>query len=390
MTYDFDTLVLRRETNSYKWAILDNEIPMWVADMDFYTAPEIRQALHQRIEQDGFGYTYAGAEYNQAIANWYEKQHDYVFTADAVLFSPGVITAIRSILKVISSEGQKICLLTPVYHTFFHVIEQSKRLVIESEMIYQDGQYTIDYRDLEAKLADPLTMVMILCNPHNPTGQLWSQTDLQKICNLCQQHDVKVISDEIHCDLTHPGHTFVPCGVVDSSVITCFAASKSFNLAGLKGSAIIINDPQLRGQISQQLRNDGVQSPTVFACVATKAALNLGETWLNELNQYLSANRQLLIDEINHKCPHVHVVDAKATYLAWLDCSKVTSDSQAFCQFIRAKTGLYLSAGNQFKGNGTYFVRWNYACPRQLLQDAINRFVQGVNLYVTERGEKHD
>lgn len=385
MKYNFDELVERRGTNSLKWDVADGELPMWVADMDFKTAPEVISALQSKLNTGVFGYQIVPDSWYKAVANWWTKRHGFKVKKEWLCFCTGVIPAITSAVKRITNAGDNVVIQTPVYDIFFHSVENTGRHVLENGLAYSDGEYSIDFADLEKKLSDPLTTMMILCNPHNPAGRVWKRQELEKVGKLCKKYGVTVLSDEIHCDLTEPGINYIPfASVCDCASITCVSASKAFNLAGLQGAAVIIPDNFLRDKIVRGLNSDEVAEPNAFAIEGTVAAFTKGGRWLDELREYISQNRKTAVAFIQRKLKKITVVKQNATYLLWLDCSKICSDAEELCSHIRKTTGLYVTAGNQYRGNGKTFVRINLACPQARLKDGLERFEKGVKAYINK------
>lgn len=386
MQYNFDEQLDRRNTNSYKWAVGSDELPMWVADMDFRTAPEVTTALQHRLAQDAFGYTIVPESFNQSIIKWWEKRHQFKIESEWVLFCTGVVPAISSIVRKLTNEGDSIVLLTPVYNIFFNSIVNNHRVVLESPLEYNGSEYDINFFDLEEKLSQQKTKMLILCNPHNPIGKVWGRETLSKIGALCVKYNVLMLSDDIHCDLVHAGSSYTPLAAINKEIagktIMCLSATKAFNLAGLQTAAIVIPDSQLRKQIERGINTDEVAEPNVFAIQAMQAAFDHGEPWLNALNAYLTTNREYLINYISKELPAMRYVPSEATYLAWLDCSSITEDTKTLCRFIREKTRLFLSEGDMFGGNGHRFIRLNYACPFSVLQDGLKRLKKGVEVFV--------
>jgi cystathionine beta-lyase len=284
--------------------------------------------------------------------------------------------------------GDDIVVLSPVYNIFYNSILNNGRKVLASELRYEDGSYAIDFADLDEKLSRETTSLFIFCNPHNPIGKVWDRQILERIAELCIKHDVLVVSDEVHCDLTHIGHAYIPFASVSEEIadrtITCVAPTKAFNLAGLQTAAIVIPNTEIRTLVDRGINTDEVAEPNTFAIQAAEAAFDEGEEWLEELRKYLEQNRKLFVGSLELLVPEVHVVEAEATYLAWIDCAAITTDTRELCAFIREKTGLYLSEGDIFGGNGSRFVRWNYACTKAVLDDGILRFVEGIELYKKE------
>ena len=388
MQYDFDQVISRRQVNSYKWDVSQEELPMWVADMDFATAPEIAAAVQKRLSQGALGYNIVPDSFFEAYVSWWHRRHNYKIEKDWLLFCTGAVPAVSSIVRKVTVPEDYVLLLSPVYNIFYHSIINNNRQVLESPLCYHEGEYTVDYDDLEEKLSLPQTRLLIFCNPHNPTGKVWSPEALRKIGTLCLKYGVLILSDEVHCDLTHPDYTYTPFAAVAEDIaqitMTCLSPSKAFNIAGLQTSAIMVPNRDLYQQVKRAINTDEVAEPNSFAVQATEAAFNEGEHWLNQLNHYLAENRRYLLEQIRLRFPELHFVSAQATYLAWLDCSAVSQDSKALCDYIRRKTGLILSDGEIFGGNGRQFIRWNYACPKAVLQDGVRRFVQAVQQYKEE------
>lgn len=381
--FDFDNVPSRRNTSSLKWDIKDGELPMWVADMDFPAAPCIKEAILRRVEHGVFGYSVIPNAWYDSIIKWWNHRHGVRFERDWLQFCTGIVPAISSMVKRFTNVGDNVVVLTPVYDIFFHSIENFGRHTLESKLSYGDGRYEIDFDDLEKALSHPLSTLMILCNPHNPVGKIWSREELNKIGELCRKYGVTVISDEIHCDITFDKNyiPFISVSDVCRDIsITCVSASKAFNIAGLQSAAVVIPNPVLRNKAVRGLNSDEVAEPNCFAAEATIAAFDKGESWLDELNNYIKQNKRFAKNFL--KEAPVGIVDSDATYLLWIDCSKVTDDAENFTDFLRKTTGLYLSAGNQYRGNGKYFVRMNVACPRSTLQDGLSRFVKGINTFL--------
>lgn len=389
MAYDFDTEVNRRDTGSLKWDIKENELPMWVADMDFMTAPEIINAVSEKAGHGVYGYSVLTESWYAAYMNWWRRRHHLQMEKDWLMFCSGVIPAISSIVRKLTAAGEKILIQTPVYNHFFNAIENNGRQVLENPLQYKQGQYEIDFEDLEQKLSDPRTSMMILCNPHNPVGRLWDRETLALIGSLCHRHHVIVVSDEIHCDLTEPGTEYVPFAAASDlcreNSITCLAPTKAFNLAGLMTAAVMVPDAQLRRRVRQGLNTDEVAEPNFFAAAAAEAAFLKGEAWLDELRSCIFAGRKFAAEFLGENLPQVTVVPAKATYLLWLDCRKITDDSKKLAGWIRQNTGLYVMAGRYYGRSGEGFLRVNIACPRRVLKDGMERLVKGVLTYQDNR-----
>lgn len=385
--YDFDTPINRRKTASLKWDVKENELPMWVADMDFQTAPEIREALEKRVAHGVFGYTIIPETWNQAYVNWWEKRHDFSVESDWLVFCTGVVPAISSAVRKLTTPGENVLIQTPVYNIFFNSILNNGRNVLQSPLVYDGKAYHIDFVQLEKDLANPQTTLMILCNPHNPVGKIWDKDTLKQIGALCQKHHVTVLSDEIHCDLTAPGKEYVPFAaseVCKDISVSLWAPTKTFNIAGLQTAAIMAANPVLRHKMWRGLNTDEVAEPNAFAVDAAIAAFTKGEGWLDALREYIYQNKQMVKQFLQKELPQISIVSLDVTYLLWLDCHQITEDSVELAQFIREKTGLYLSDGVEYGGDGNYFLRLNVACPKKTVEEGLKRFKEGVTLYIQE------
>ena len=377
MIYDFDRVNDRRSEFSMKWDVKDGELPMWVADMDFKTAPEITEAIIKRAEHGIFGYTDVPARWKNAVISWYKKRHSLEINYDRLMFSTGVVAAISSLVRKLTTPNENVVLLTPVYNIFFNSIINNGCRAKECPLIYDGEKYEINWTDFEEKLSDKQTTLFILCNPHNPTGVIWDRETLARIGTLCKKYHVTVISDEIHCDLTDPGYDYVPFASVNDECkynsITCIAPTKTFNLAGLQTSAVYVPDEYLFHKVWRALNTDEIAEPNVFAMTASIAAYEHGEKWLDELREYLYLNKKTVRGFIEKNIPEINIVNSHATYLLWLDCSKICDNADALADDIRSKTGLYLSKGSAFGKGGEAFLRMNAACPKRTLDDGLGR-----------------
>jgi cystathionine beta-lyase len=384
-TYDFDTQVNRRNTNSMKWDVAENELPMWVADMDFKTAPEIQNTIIERAKHGVFGYSIIPDEWYQAYMDWWKKRHSFEIQKDWLIFCTGVVPAISSVVRKLTTPAEKVLIQTPVYNIFFNSIINNGRQVLESPLKYDGEKYQIDFEDLEEKLSDPQTTLMILCNPHNPVGKIWNKEELQRIGELCYKHHVIVVSDEIHCDLTAPGCNYIPFASVSEKCrensVTCVAPTKAFNLAGLQTASVIVPNEIIRHKVWRGLNTDEVAEPNAFAVDAAIAAFTKGEKWLDELREYIFENNKVVTEFLKCNVPDIKVVPSEATYLLWLDCSNISDCATELADFIREKTGLYLSEGSQYGKAGDMFLRMNIACSRKVLLDGLERLKQGIEIY---------
>ena len=383
-TYDFDTITDRRKTWASKWDVLENELPLSMADMDFKAAPEIRAALQARLDNGIFGYTDIPDVWYQAYMDWWKNRHGLTIEKEYLVFCTGVIPAISSAVRKLTTPAENVLIQTPVYNIFYNSILNNGRKVLGSPLIYEDGSYRIDWKDLEEKLSDPQTSLMILCNPHNPIGKIWEKGTLSKIGELAAEYGVTVISDEIHCDITDPGKEYVPFASASDTCarisVTCIAPTKCFNLAGLQTAAVMVPDPFLRHKMWRALNTDEVAEPSAFAIDAAVAAFTKGGQWLDEMRAYTYENRCLL-RKAAEEIPGLSVVDSEATYLLWLDIRGITEDGDLLTRFLREKTGLVLSRGGQYGPGGETFLRFNTACPKAMMEDGISRLKRGLELF---------
>ena len=324
MSYDFPKLTNRFDSYSMKWDVVPQVLPMWVADMDFETAPEIVEALHNRVNHKIFGYNIVPDEFFESIQHWWKKRHHFLMEKEWMMFCTGVVPAISSIVRKLTTVGENILIQAPVYNIFYNSILNNGRHVLSSDLIYDGHEYTIDFEDLEKKLALPQTTMMILCNPHNPIGKIWDQETLKRIGDLCARHHVLVVSDEIHCDIIAPGREYIPFASVSktnlNNSITCIAPTKAFNLAGLQSACIVVENEVIRQKVNRGINTDEVAEPNSFAITAAISAFNHGEKWLNELNVYIQNNKQIACQYIEENLPMLYVVYSEATYLLSIIC----------------------------------------------------------------------
>ncbi len=373
--YDFESVVDRHNTNSLKWDFFDDDLPMWVADMDFKVAPPIQEAILKRANHPVYGYTVVSDELFDAYINWWDSRYDLKMSRSDMAYSIGVMPSISSMIRCLTEENDEILIQSPVYHVFFYVIKDNNRKVLENQLIYENNEYRIDFDDLDEKLSR--VKLMILCNPHNPVGKIWSKEDLERIGKLCKKHDVILISDEIHCDLTDPGVKYNPFEA-DDYVIRCLSPSKSFNIAGFQSSVVHTTNIELLARIKIQMHIDNSDSCNVFAAAAVMAAYNESEDWLDELREVLYKNKQIVREYLSEELPVVRLVECDATYLLWLDCSALNVASKVLSGFLRQNQGLFLSAGVDFGQNGDKFLRMNIACPERLLREGLDKLKAGV------------
>ena len=373
--YDFESVIDRHNTNSVKWDFFDDDLPMWVADMDFSVAPKIQKAILNRANHPVFGYTIVPDELFEAYIDWWDRRYGLKMSRDDMAYAIGVMPSIASMIRCLSDVGDEILIQSPVYHVFYYFIEDNNRKVLENELVYEDGQYRMDFDDLDEKLSK--VKLMMLCNPQNPVGKIWSREDLDRILELCKKHEVIVISDEIHCDLTDPGVKYNPFKSADN-VIRCLSPSKSFNIAGFQSSVIETVNSELLDKIKTQMHIDNSDACNVFATTAVIAAYNESEDWLDELRGVLYENKQTVKEYLESELPIIKLVECDATYLLWLDCSALNTQSKVLSEFLRENQGLFLSAGSDFGECGDNFLRMNIACPEELLLQGLAKLKAGV------------
>ena len=383
MKYDFDHVTDRSGTNSLKWNTLQNELPMWVADMDFLAAPEILEELQKRLTNGIFGYSVLPDEWYQAYIEWWQSRHNLKFERQQMLFSPGVLPTICTCIRELTNIGDNVVLLSPVYNCFYDCILSNGRSVLECPLIYDGNEYRIDHKLLEWQISNSRTKMLILSNPHNPTGNIWGRDVLAAIGSLARKNDVIVVSDEIHCDITDPDINYVPYLAAASenagNSVTCISPTKAFNLAGLHTSAIVIPDKTIRRRIKEGLHSQRIDGANAFAVPAAVSAFQKGSAWLDSLRHYLFENKQLVRAGLEAELPELKLIPSQATYLLWIDGTRVVTDNGlSLAQSIRKRTGLFLSDGAQFGNGGEGFLRMNIASHYSMVQDGLERLVTDI------------
>lgn len=385
MIYDFDKVIDRRNTNSLKWDVKENELPMWVADMDFPCAPEIREALQKRLDRGIFGYDNIPDEWYSAYINWWKNRHGLELEKNRLIFATGVVPSISSMVRWLTHPAEKVVLLTPIYNIFFNSIKNNGRVPVEVDLVEKNGQYEIDFDALEKALKNPNATLMILCNPQNPSGRIWTKEELAKIAELCQENGVKIISDEIHCDIAETKFSYVPFASVSDTAreisATCFSPSKAFNVAGIHSAAIYAPNRNLFHRVWRGLNTDECAEPNSFAVDAAISAYERGGEWLDALNAYIAENKNTVRSFIKDEIPELKIIDGKSTYLIWIDCRSLPNGGHGFQKFLRERTGLFLSDGSIYGSNFSGFVRMNVACPRSTVHEGLKRLRRGVEHY---------
>ena len=379
MKYDFDELIDRRGTDCVKW---DSEpagvLPMWVADMDFKTAPCITEALKKRVEQGIFGYTRVPESYYDAVTGWFADRHGWHIERDRIIYTSGVVPALSAIIKAETRPGDKVILQTPVYNCFFSSVRNNGCIIAENRLLRRGDTYEMDFDDLELKASDPAVRLMLLCNPHNPCGRVWRRDELKRVADICARHGVTVVSDEIHCELVMPGYEYVPFASLSPETermsVTCLSPSKAFNIAGLQIANIVCSDPDRRARIDRAINDNEVCDVNPFGVVALQEAYRHGADWLEQLNVYLHGNYEYMIDFCRRELPRYPVMKLEGTYLAWMDVSALGIPVAILEQRLVDDARLRLNAGTMYGEAGEGYMRWNLACPRARLADGLARF----------------
>lgn len=387
MSYNFDRLVDRRGTNCTKWEAMSladpsaaaATLPLWVADMDFASAKPVLDALRARLERDAFGYTFfRGPELMSAACGWYERRFGWKVDDKDIFFSPGIVPAIGFLIDILTKPGDGVIIQRPVYHPFANMIVSHGRTLVDDALIEEDGRYRMDLDDLRKKAADPHNKIVILCSPHNPVGRVWTEAELRDFGKICLDRGLVILADEIHHDLLRRGVRHFPLETLFPSekgrVITMTAPSKTFNLAGLQLSNIIIHDPAIQSEWKELVeRRLGLSHPNPFAVAAAMAAWNEGEPWLEELKAYLDGNFEFLASFLAKRIPKAKLSPAEGTYLAWVDFRSYGFKPGELGAFVRDKARVFVNDGAMFGGSGEGFLRLNLACPRSLLAEAMER-----------------
>lgn len=379
MTRPFDEQIERRGTDSLKWDVKEAEgaTPMWVADMDFRTAPPIIEALQKRVSHGIFGYTHVPESYYDAVIRWFRKRHGWTIQRESILYTSGVVPALSATIKALTEPGDKVVVQTPVYNCFFSSIRNNGCEQFDAPLTLADGRYRMDYDALEAYCADPQTKLLILCNPHNPGGRVWRREELEKVYEITTRHDVTVVSDEIHCELVFKPYTYIPYATLGEEArrnsVTLCSPSKAFNLAGLQIANIVTDNADFRRRIDRAININETCDVNPFGIVALQAAYNEGQPWLEELLEYLHGNYTYLRAWFESYMPQLDVMPLEGTYLAWIDCRKLGRSSKELCALLAKEAQVLLNAGEMYGAAGEGFLRINMACPRARLVDALER-----------------
>lgn len=387
MEYDFSRPTERRDTDSYKWdsAPEADIIPLWVADMDFETFPGITEALQRRVAHGIFGYTRVPEAYYEAVCNWFGKRHGWHINREDIIYTSGVVPAVSAVIKALTLPGDQVIVQGPVYNCFFSSIRNNGCETVSNSLIYnkEELRYEIDFDDLERKLAHERARLMLLCNPHNPGGRVWTRDELTRVAELCHKYGVRVVSDEIHCELTLYDNEYVPFGSLPDELshgsITCCSPSKAFNTAGLQIANIVCRDAEVRNRIDRAININEVCDVNPFGVIALQAAYSdEGYEWLTQLRAYISSNYDLLRERFARELPKCKVMRMEGTYLAWIDCSELHISSDEIEEMLMHENKVWVNAGSMYGTEGAAFIRINMACTSELLNEGITRIVNGL------------
>lgn len=383
MKYDFDKTIDRRATNSYKWdSAPEGVLPMWVADMDFRTALAIIDALQKRVAHGIFGYTRVPDAYYDAVTSWFSRRHGWDIDREWIIYTSGVVPAVSAVIKAMTVPGDKVIVQTPVYNCFFSSIRNNGCEIVSNPLRRTADTYEMDFDALERCAADPRAKVMLLCNPHNPAGRVWTPDELTRLGNICLRNGVTVVADEIHCELVYQGFKYTPFASLSDAFlhrsVTCLSPSKAFNIAGLQIANIVAFDNDLRSRIDKAININEVCDVNPFGVAATIAAYNEGEEWLNQLVDYLHGNYEAMAEFCRRELPEFPITRLEGTYLVWMDCSSLGMPSDALEHALLDDARLWLNAGTMYGAEGEGYMRWNIACPRSVMLDGLNRFLNFV------------
>ena len=391
MTYNFENCPDRRGTESVKWDLYPGTLPLWVADMDFPAAPEILAALQRRLDHGVFGYELVPEDYFTAIAAWFAARHGWEgISRENIVPTTGVIAAYSAAIKATTEPGDAVLVMTPCYNAFFPAIRNNRCRQLESPLHYENGRYIVDWDDFERKAAE--AKVFLLCNPHNPVGRVWTREELLLMAEICRRNNVFVISDEIHCELTYPGHDYTPWATLPAeyvaSSVSCISPTKAFNIAGIQIANIFAADAAVLARMDRALNDNECCDVNVFGVTALKAAYREGGPWLDALRNYLYHNARTVFCYLEDELPEVTAPPLEGTYLMWLDCRAFRREgeplegfSERLAKWLRERHGLTLSTGTLYGAAGEGFERLNIACPRQRLLEGLERLAEGLRSY---------
>jgi cystathionine beta-lyase len=410
MTFEFDQEIDKHGTHCVKWEFIDQDgervytdhahpkygpdrvIPMWVADMDFRSPPAVVEAIVKRAQHGVYGYSSPTDSYYEAVINWMARRVGRRVEREWIVITPGVVPGINMMIQTFVKPGEKVLIQGPVYHPFYHAIENNEAQIVSNSLIYEDGVYRMDFDDLAQKAADPEVKMAILCSPHNPIGRVWTAGELRRFGEICLANDVLVVSDELHGDLIQPGHTFTSFATLGQQFahhsIVCTGASKSFNLAGLKTSNIIISNQELREAFTKTIERNALMSSNPFGIVAIEVAYTHGEAWLDEVNHYVGENYRFMKAYLEEHLPQLALSPLEGTYLVWVNFNALGLEPETRKKWMMEQAKLCLDEGELFGPEGRGFERFNIACPRSLLEEALDRLTLAVAALETSGAER--
>lgn len=377
--YNFDEIINRRGTDSVKWDLTtDAEVlPMWVADMDFKTTPEITEAILKKVSHGISGYSITPPHFFDAIIDWWKDMYQINIKKEWILPGPGMIPTLSAIVRTFVKPGEEVIIQPPVYNHFYHFFENSEIGLVENNLIYKGGEYQIDFDDLEFKASNPNTKLLLLCNPHNPVGRVWKKSELETMAEICLKHQVMVVSDEIHADLVFEGHQHIPFISIAEKYnlqsVTCGSPCKTFNISGLPISYAISNNKNTLSEIHKTFEIQETSYPNPIAMTALISAYTSGKVWMEELKIYLYDNYQYLSEFIKENLPKIKVLPLEATYLVWLDCRSLNKTSEELSKILLREEKLWVNPGTMYGAAGEGFIRINIGCPKELLFEGLRR-----------------
>ena len=382
MNYDFDKRIDRKDNNAVKWEKCNekNLLPMWVADMDFETAPEILEAMQKKLDQKIFGYTSRPASYYESAVKWTKEIHGFDMEAEKLEHSPGVVPSLSMLIRLLTNLGDKVIVQAPVYPPFFRVVEKNNRELLINNLIEENGIYKIDFQDFEEKAKDEKAKFFILCNPHNPVGRVWKKEELERLADICLRNNVRILSDDIWRDITYKGYKYIPISSLSKEAkditITCFSATKTFNIAGLQGSFVYFPRHEEQQKFNNELDILGIKENTPFNLVAIETAFKEGKSWYNALLEYLEKNIDFAEEYIRKNLPEISFRRPEGTYLLWLDFRKLNITKNQLEDLVKNKAGVILNSGCTFSEDCGLFQRINIACPRYILEEGLERLTK--------------
>ena len=379
MSYNFDNIIDRRNTNSLKYDFIiekgkpEGVLPMWVADMDFPAPPEVLADLQRIVSHGIFGYTVPKDDYYKAVAEWFASRYGYQTSRHDIIKAPGVVFALAQAVRAFTEPGWPVMIQTPVYYPFYEIIRNNRRTLVTNPLTYSNGAYSIDYDDFESKIKDFGVKLFILCNPHNPVGRVWMRTELERLNDICLKYGVIVISDEIHCDFVWPGYTHTCFGVLNEDAVIATAPSKTFNLPGLQIANIFIKNKELRRMLKDEINRSGYSQSNTLGLAACQSSYEKGGPWLEELKTYIIGNIRVTREFLTKRLPKIKLIETEGTYLLWLDFSAYGLTQVELDRRVTENAKLWFDGGTMFGENGAGFQRINVACPKDVLINALCR-----------------